>query len=185
MASIEGIEKRYDICYPADGRPTRKGHDFIYPTAPKDLKILNLGFPTKRFKKPVNMDSYRVLKPKLSRHMQKCKIGIVASTNGTGLFGLSYDSCPRIIPEMLACGLPIVVLDEVEFWTEKYITPLTGKLASRADYWDVVRDVLHNRDQYNPRKHYEENLTTMHAAKHLRGEIDEISLQRNKQWVRQ
>lgn len=171
---LNGIKKEYDICYPADGRPPRKGHDFIYPTAPKDLKILNLGFSTKRFVKPSNITSYRVLKPELSKHMQKCKIGIVASTKGTGLFGSSYDSCPRIIPEMIACGLPIVVLDELEFWSDKYITPMTGKLANRDNYWNVVRDVLFNEDKYDPRKYYEENLSLNHAAKFLRRKIDEV-----------
>lgn len=183
---IEGIEKEYDVCYPADGRPPRKGHDFIYSTVPGDLKILNLGFPTKRFKLPSNIDSYRVLKPELSKYMQKCKIGIVASTNGTGLFGLSYDSCPRIIPEMIACGLPIVVLDELEFWEDKYINSLissrsswaTGELANRENFWDIVRMVLENRELYNPRKYYEENLTIKHAAGYLREKINNELIRR-------
>lgn len=173
---LDGIEKEYDICYPADGRPSRKGHDFIYTTAPKDLKILNLGFPTKRFSKPSNITSYRVLKSELFKHIQKCKIGIVASTKGTGLFGLSYDSCPRIIPEIIACGLPIVVLDELEFWSDKYITSMTGRLANRDNYWDIVRDVLFNIDKYNSRKYYKENLTTKHASRYLRKQIDEVSI---------
>jgi len=173
---MEGIEKTHDVCYPADGRPNRKGHDFIYPTAPKDLKILNLGFPSNKVSKPGNVESYRVLKPKLAAHMQKCKIGIVASISGAGLFGLSYDSCPRIIPEMIACGLPIVVLEELEFWTEKYITPMTGRLANRKNFWGVVREVLETRNSYAPRRYYEENLTVNHAANFLRGKIDEFSI---------
>jgi hypothetical protein len=170
---IEKIKKEYDICYPADGRPPRKGHDFVYTTLPKYFKMLNLGFPTRRFKKPDNVTSYRVLKSVMSEHIQKCKIGIIVSTGGTGLFGLSYDSCPRIIPELLACGLPIVVLDELEFWAEKYITPLTGKLANRGNYWETVKFVLDNLDSYNPRKYYEDNLSLAIAAKFLRRKIDE------------
>jgi hypothetical protein len=170
------VKKEYDLCYPADGRPDRKGHGFVYPTVPKHLKVLNLGFPTKRVKKPTNVDSYRVLKPQLAAHMQKCKVGIVACTNGTGLFGLSYDSCPRVIPEMLACNMPIVVLDELEFWADKYITSMTGKLASRKNFWSVVEDVLHNYKSYSPRTYYLENLNTYHAAAHLRKVIHEVSV---------
>jgi len=34
------------------------------------------------------------------------------------------DSCPRVIPELLACGLPIVVLDKARFWKDKYINSI-------------------------------------------------------------
>jgi hypothetical protein len=181
---LDNIEKEYDICYPASGEPTRKGHDFIYPTVPKDLTILNLGSPTKRFTKPSNITSYRVLKSELPKHIQKCKIGIVVSTKGTGLFGLSYDSCPRIIPELLACGLPIVVLDEVEFWSDKYIKSVvgsstqcaTGEIVGRKNFWEMVRYVLSNMDKYNPREYYKKNLTIAHAASYLRERINEVSI---------
>ena len=175
---IEGIEKEYDIAYPADGRSLRKGHDLVYSTVPEELKLLNLGFPSEVFNSPDNVESYRVIRSELPWHLQKCHIGIVASTKGRGLFGMSYDSCPRVIPEMLACGLPIVVLDELEFWADKYITPMTGRIANRYNFWDVVKDVLVNKDCYNPRKYYEENLTTKHAAKYLRGKIDDYSCHR-------
>jgi len=175
---LEGIDKEYDIAYPADGRSMRKGHDFIYSTVPEDLRLLNLGFPSKVFKNPDNVESYRVIRTLLPRHLQKCHIGIVASTKGKGLFGMSYDSCPRIIPEMLACGLPVVVLDELEFWTKKYITPMTGRIANGYNFWNVVRNVLINRNDYNPRKYYEEYLTTEHASKYLREKIDDYSSHR-------
>jgi len=168
---LNGIKKEYDICFPADGRPSRKGHDFIYSTIPKHLKVLNLGFPTRHAKKPDNVVSYRVLKPEMPRHIQKCKIGIIASTIQGKLSG---DSCPRTIPELLACDIPIVVLDELEFWLEKYITPMTGRLASRENYWETVQDVLDNRDEYNPRKYYEENLSLNHAATFLKEKIRQV-----------
>jgi hypothetical protein len=173
---IEGIKKEYDICFPADGRPVRKGHDFIYPTLPQHFNVLNLGFPTHHALKPHNVTSYRVLKPEMAKHMQKCNIGIIASTiQGK----MSWDSCPRTLPEMLACGIPVVVLDELEFWQEKYITPMTGEMASRENYWEVVQHVLDNRDKYNPRKHYEENLTVRHAADHLLSVIREVINERS------
>lgn len=171
---MEGIEKNFDLCYPACGRTSRKGHKFVYSTLPKRFKVLNLGFPSVHATPPTNVISKRVLKPNISGQYQKCKVGIVASTKGQGLYGLSWDSCPRVIPEMLACDIPIVVLDELEFWAEKYITPMTGRLANRKNYWKVVQDVLDNVDKYNPREYYEDNLTTDHAAELLRKRIKEV-----------
>lgn len=172
------VEKEYDICFPADGVPVRKGHDFIYPTLPSKYSVLNLGLPSPRVKKPDNVVSYRVLKPQMPMEMQKCKIGIVASTiQGK----MSWDSCPRTIPEMLACNIPIVVLDELEFWADKYIESVlssrspfaSGEIASREDYWETVDFVLNNLDLYEPRKHYEQHLTVKRAADWMRSKIDE------------
>lgn len=166
---IDGIEKEYDVCFPANGMTVRKGHDFIYHTLPKDISVLNLGFPSSRAAKPDNVVSYPVIKSEMNKHIQKCKVGIIASTlQGT----MSWDSCPRTLPELLSCGLPVVVLDELEFWAEKYITPMTGKLASRSNYWETVQDVLDGCDKYSARKYYEDNLSVKHAAKFLREKIN-------------
>lgn len=167
---IDGVEKEYDICFPANGMTVRKGHDFIYPTLPKDLRVLNLGLPSSRVGKPDNVTSYSVVKSKMNKHIQKCKVGIIASTlQGT----MSWDSCPRTLPELLSCGLPVVVLDELEFWNEKYINSMTGEVASRDNYWEVVRDVLNNYDCYDSRRYYEENLSVRHASDFMRSMVDE------------
>ncbi len=171
-------EKEYDVCFPADGRPVRKGHDFVYPTLPKKYKVLNLGFPSNRVKKPDNVTSYRVLKPEMPKHMQKCKVGIIASTIQGKMSG---DSCPRTIPELLACDIPIVVLDELEFWADKYIESVTssrcpfatGEIASREDYWQTVDFVLNNLELYEPRKYYEQQLSLPIAASFMRDKIKE------------
>ena len=94
------------------------------------------------------------------------------------------DSCPRVIPEMLACGLPIVVLDGVRFWKDKYIESTassrnpfsTGEIANKENFWNFVESVLNNLKLYDPRKYYEQNLSLTLAAKFLRGKIDEIRI---------
>jgi len=175
------IEKKYDVCFPANSLQPFKGHRFVYDTIPSDIKLLNLGNNPDRFKHPDNVTAYRVLKSEMPKHIAKCKIGIVAVSS-------SIDSCPRVIPEMLACGLPIVVLEDIRFWKEKYIKSLvdfssqdsTGALATKDNFWDIVKHVLKDVDMYNPRKYYEENLSLKIAAKFLKEKINEISIQRNK-----
>jgi hypothetical protein len=164
------VEKEYDICFPANGAQDFKGHSMVYTTVPQQFKLLNLGNNPRDFKYPSNVTSYRTLKAEVPKHIAKCKIGIVAVR-------AEIDSCPRVIPEMLACGLPIVVLDRVRFWKEKYIVPcVTGELANEDNFWTVVSCVLDNIDKYNPRKYYEEKLSLDIAADFLRSIIDECNI---------
>jgi len=171
------VKKEYDICFPANAAQAFKGHQFVYKTVPKNIKLLNLGNKSDRFKHPNNVTSYRVLRTEMPKHIAKCKVGIVAVES-------KIDSCPRVIPEMLACGLPIVVLNRVRFWQSKYIKSVvdsssqdsTGELATKENFWDIVKYVLNNLDKYNPRKYYKENLSLEIAAKFLRGKIDEVRI---------
>lgn len=168
------VEKMYDICFPANAEQSFKGHAFVYKTVPKDLKVLNLGNKGDRFKRPKNVESKRVIRSDMAKNIAKCKMGIVAVRQ-------KIDSCPRVIPELISCGVPIVVRDKVRFWQSKYIVSgVTGELASDENFWDVVKYVLENLDKYNPRQYYEENLSLKHAAKFLRSQIYEVSFQRNK-----
>jgi glycosyltransferase involved in cell wall biosynthesis len=171
------IETEYDICFIANGSQDFKGHSMVYTTVPPWFNLLNLGNNPRNFKYPSNITSYRVLKSDMPEHIAKCKMGIVAVS-------AERDSCPRVIAEMLACGLPIVVLDTVRFWKDKYINSVTdskspwatGELATRDNFWTVVEYVLNNLDKYNPRKYYEENLSLEIAAKFLRDKINEVSI---------
>ena len=167
------IEKIYDICFIANGAQDFKGHTLVYTTLPPWFTLLNLGNNPRNFKYPSNVTSYRVLKTDMPKHIAKCKMGIVA-------VGAEIDSCPRVIPELLACGLPIVVLDTVRFWKDKYINSVTnsrspwasGELANRDNFWTIVQYVLDNLDKYDPRKYYEENLSLEIAANFLRDKIE-------------
>lgn len=171
---IPDVEPEYDVCFPANGPQARwKGHEFVYGTVPSDIKVLNLGFPS-RFKVPKNVTSYRVLRTDMAKNIAKCKMGIITLHNIVGL--------PRTLPELLACGKPIVMLDEAKIWEDKYIERVTssrypfstGETASREDFWDTVRFVLSHLDLYDARKYYELNLTMEHAAKFLKDKIKEL-----------
>jgi len=171
------IKKDYDVCFPANGAQSFKGHEFVYNTVPKDLKLLNLGNNPRNYRYPSNVTSYRVLRPEMAKNIAKCKVGIVAVQS-------DIDSCPRVIPEMLACGVPIVVLEKVRFWRDKYIEGITssrhpfatGELTDKKHFWDIVRIVLNNLNLYDPRRYYEENLALDKAAKFIRERINEVSI---------
>ncbi len=158
-----GIHKDFDVCFPANGTQSFKGHDFVYKTVPEDLKLLSLGFPSKR-PYPSNVIQRRVKRSTMPSEIQRCKVGIVCCEP-------TPDSCPRVIPEMLACGIPIVVLKGVRFWKDKYLTPETGRMASKERFWDVVREVLANPGHFKPRRYYKDHLRLHKAAEHIRARI--------------
>lgn len=169
--------KEYDVCFPANGRQAFKGHSFVYSTVPEDLKVLNLGNNPNRFKHPSNVTAYRVLRPKMAENIAKCRVGIVTVES-------NIDSCPRVIPEMLACDIPIVVLDHVRFWAGKYIKSVfdsssqcaTGEVTNKENFWEVVRYILDNKSLYNPREYYNSNLCLKVAAQFIKEKINEISV---------
>lgn len=173
----EKIKKEYDVCFPANGAQSFKGHKFIYSSVPSDIKLLNLGNNPKKFKYPSNVTSYRLLRPQMTENICRCKVGIVAVES-------KIDSCPRVIPEMLACGLPIVVLKGVRFWKDKYIKSVfdsssqlsTGEVVDKEKFWDVVRWVLDNCTKYKSREYYERYLSLKPAADFIREKINEISI---------
>jgi hypothetical protein len=135
---------------------------------PSDIKLLNLGLPS-NIKFPNNVTSYRVKRPEMAKHISKCKVGIVAVSS-------EIDSTPRVIPEMLACNIPIIVLEDVRFWKEVYIkSNLTGELANKNNFWDVVRNVIDNVDKYIPGKYYKYNLDLEVASHYIRSLIKEVN----------
>lgn len=164
------MEKSYDVCFPANGAQTFKGHKFVYSTVPSDIKLLNLGNNPRNYRYPPNVTSYRVLRPEMRKNINLCNVGIMASES-------EIDSCPRVIPEMLACGLPVVALDRVKFWREMYIVPgVTGELANTENFWDKVRYVLENIDSYSPRDYYLDKLSLRKASDFIREKINEVSI---------
>jgi hypothetical protein len=154
------IKKEFDIVFPANGtQEAFKGHKFVFSSAPKHYKIYNLG-NNGSILPPKNIVRRRVVKTDMSMNLQKSKVGIICCDS-------NIDSCPRVIPEMLACNIPIICFDDVRFWRDKYITPETGILANRKNFWSKVDFVLKNLDSFSPHKYYSQNLSLKHAAKYI------------------
>ncbi len=161
------VNKKYDICFPANRSQSFKGHDFVYNTVPKHLTILNLGNNPRKEPVPENVFSIRVLRNQMRYYISRCKVGIVTSNT-------NRDSCPRVLPEMLACNIPIVVLKGTHFWEEKYINDSwkiglpTGLISDKQNFWKSVESVLNNLSTYKPREYYEKFLSLETSANFLR-----------------
>jgi hypothetical protein len=159
----ENCNKEFDVCFPASCHLLDKGCQFVFNSFPKNLSILHLGYKSK-LKVPKEIESRRVLRTEIRHWYSKCKMGIVCSSN-------KVDSCPRVIPEMIACNLPIVVLKETHLWKDKYITNETGMATSKNTFWNRVSFVLNNLNQFCPKKYYQSHLSLDKSAEFLYSKI--------------
>ena len=159
-------EKEYDVCYIANHQQARiKGVKWVYDTVPRDLKVLQLGYIDDCITPPPNIARKRVDRIDMPKWISKCKIGIVPYD--------SIDSCPRVIPEMSACGLPVICLDTVNIG--HFYKFLRTKKSS---FWEEVV-IMCDQTKYSPNwltdisEHYQQYLSLPVAAKYLKDIINE------------
>jgi len=132
------VKKIYDVCFIANGQQADfKGVKWVYDTVPSDLKVLHLGYPS-RYKPPKNVTTTRVKRIDMAKEISKCKIGIVPYFN-------DIDSCPRVVPEMLVCGLPLIVADQLHIDAIKYLSPNYGVVSREYFFWENVKYQLQNK----------------------------------------
>ncbi len=158
FAPVE-TEKEYHVCFMANATGAAfKGHElFIEAMAGSSLKVMALGNTDQRFidmakKRDVNVKwGGWSLRKHLPAKLSRCRVGVCCSTR--------KDSCPRVIPEYLACGLPVVITEDVHVWREKYVAPQTGVVVPRGDIRKGIKALLARWDDMNPRAYYEEHLS--------------------------
>ncbi len=135
------VKNEFDVCYIANGGQAEiKRIPWVYKTVPSDLKVLHLGIKSK-FKPPKNVTCKRVLRTEMAREISRCKVGIVPYS--------SYDSGPRVIPEMLACNVPVVTAKSTRSYEYEWSfkSPIKGiwnmvgtSLYNVSSSWDCVRE---------------------------------------------
>ena len=173
-------KKEYDICFIAKHQQAHfKGTKWVYETVPRDLKVLHLGGDGS-LNPPPNVTCKQVGRIDIPAEISRCKVGIVPYWN-------QIDSCPRIIPEMLACGLPLIIADELNFWEEKYrygyyegsglgwFINLT--VSSKETFWqlacyELAKQKYRTGVDENMTDYYQKNLSIPIAAKYIKGLIN-------------
>ena len=148
------VEKKYDVGFSAIWpKDKRKRVSWVHKTAPKDLKILQMGHSCKA---PSNFSVKYIKHDRMPRAISKCKVIIAPYT--------SEDSCPRIIPESLACGVPVVALDSCRFWRKKYCLDIESK----TKFWKKVKQAISWPYGNLIEITYKKYLSLPIASKHLR-----------------
>lgn len=122
------VEKKYDLCFIANGQQEIiKGIEWVYDTAPKELSILHLGYPS-RFSPPPNVFCKRVDRIDMPREISQCKIGILP-------YWSCVDSAPRALSEIIACGIPCVI-------NRRLSTSYNVVKEKKEFFWDTVKENL-------------------------------------------
>ena len=159
-------EKKYDVCFVANStQKSIKRHDLLINAANKlSLKTMIIGNTDKSLinkHKNIHWAGW-LLRKHLPALISSCKMAVCCSSN--------YDSCPRVIPEYLACGLPVIVTSNVNFWRSKYITDQTGLCVPEKKLSDGILSCL--KGSWSPRDYYKKHLSMSNAADLW---VDEIS----------
>jgi len=158
------IPKKYDVGYvaviPEDDRKRCK---WVYKTCPADLKVLQMGNTPKKLKTPKNFTIKTVRRDKMVKLINQCKVIIVPYTGD--------DSGPRIIPEAMACGVPVMIMDTVNYWKEQYAGGFYCYHLKKKDFWPMVKAIVDKGSSSvmgSP-----EHLSLKSCASHLKGIISD------------
>lgn len=161
-------KKKYDIIFVGNEHPKGiKGHNFVLDNTPKSYSILQVGIVSSETRKKYPHVQFLGWQPrkKLPKLYGMAKFAVVANTH--------IDSCPRVIPESLACGCPILALDRINFWHEKYITPDTGMLCSLDSYVDSLSVMLKNYKLFSAYDYYQKHLSLEVSSTYLLNKLKE------------
>lgn len=154
--------KEYDVIFVGNEMSSGiKGHGFLLPSIPRDLRVVQVGIASEKLRRAYPNICFTGWIPR--KHIPplygKSKVAICGCD--------TIDSCPRVIPEALACDCPLLVLDGVRLWQDKYITDASGAVCSRLAFPEKLSWMVENRGLFSPYEHYRSNLSLDIAAEHL------------------
>lgn len=162
---IRSTNPQYDVIYVANfNANANKGHRWLLP-ALKGYKVLHVGINRKGWGKKYPNTTFHgwTSRRGLPALYSQAKVAVVMTAG--------KDSCPRVIPEALACNTPLLVSEGTRFWHDKYISPESGRLWNKDNFKHVLDNALQNVDSFKPRWYYERELALPVAAKHIIGLI--------------
>jgi glycosyltransferase involved in cell wall biosynthesis len=171
-SAMDDVEKEYDVCFMANAsQMSIKRHELLIRSlSGSGLKVLNIGNTNPsliKLAKNLNVDITWAgwhLRKHLPEMITKCRVGVCCSNN--------IDSCPRVIPEYLACNVPVVVTDNVNFWSDHYITEETGLVVNERDLLSGIIKLMNKN--CSPFNYYARNLSLYVASMGLHCQVSKI-----------
>lgn len=162
----EVAEKKYDVIFVPNMYSKRKRCEFFLGGVPDSMKVLAVGKIGKAAIKKSHIDyAGWVPRSHLRSMYASAKVAVCPSSGG--------DSCPRVVPESLACDVPVLVSEDVNVWREKYINEQTGRSSSISGFFDELQDMVYNFKEFEPYKYYKQNLSIDVATQFLKTLIEE------------
>jgi len=155
------VPKQYDVIFVPNMYSKRKRCKFFLNGVPDSLKVLVAGKIDKVAVRRSNIKYVGwVPRAKLRSLYAASKVAVCPSSGG--------DSCPRVIPESLACNVPILVSEDVNVWREKYINDQTGRMSSLDDFFPQLEQMVYNYESFSPYEYYKKHLSLDVATKYIK-----------------
>lgn len=155
------FNKKYDVIYVANWNPNAdKGHRFLLP-ALREYRVLHVGYNRRGWSAKFPHTDFQGWVPRhqLPELYAQAKLAVIMT--------IGKDSCPRVIPEALACGCPVVIFRDTRIWHEMYVTAQTGTLFTKDSFLPTLNAALDDWRRYHPREYYEKHLSLPVAARHV------------------
>ena len=96
------------------------------------------------------------------------------TTSRIAVYPGDYTSNPAAMWECVAAGLPIVVNEDIKGGKYLVVPGVTGEFASEATFYEVMQEVLANRERYRPREYFMEHWDTVRTLEKYLGFFKEM-----------
>lgn len=160
-------EKTFDVLFVANAtQKDTKGHEWFFREMKgTGLRILQIGNLDRGV---LALASSLGLNIEFTGQLSRSLLPLLACRAKVGICCSTGDSCPRIIPEMLAMGIPIVVKksDRLFLWDDYFADPCSV-LVEEKDFVEALVNHVNNFESFNARKFYLDNFTLEESSNRL------------------
>jgi len=171
------VETVFDLVFVAHTPKPFKGHEWLIERVPSWARILRIGTPDPWFTRVkeeglLDVEFTGLLRPEdIPAQACRARTGVVCDD------GL-HDSAPRVLPELLAMDIPVLMRDSVRYDRARYITPETGRLVGPHSHFGA--ELLSLLDaQVHPRSYYLTDLSMAESARRIVRVVEELCAQRS------
>ncbi len=172
-------EKKFDVVFIANAaQKAFKGHEWFFKKmAGSNLTILQIGNLDRDL---LDLAATLKLKIHFTGYIRRKYIPEMACQAKVGVCCSTGDSCPRIIPELLAMNIPVIVRknDGLSIWDD-YRTESACFFAEEYGFRTVLESYVANYDNFkSPRMVYNENFSIDISARDIANRIKELHSQK-------
>ena len=159
------VEKDFDVCFPANDFKFKGHGEMFQALSGSGLKVLNIGVDSLKQKREAAKYNVNIKfagwhrREKVVELINMCRVGLVMTHK-------HRDSAPRVIPELLACDLPVVVTNYVNI-SDLHVNYKTGMTTKLSKVASTINKVIEERKRFTPREFYDENLSVDVVGDHM------------------
>lgn len=169
------VEKKYDVLFVGNAKQKAiKGHEWLFNVLKNTgWSILQIGNTDEEL---ISLALNLGLDITFIGWIPRKEIPALACQAKVGVCCSVGDSCPRVIPEMLAMGIPVVVKgsEKLFIWEDYFKNVGTRRVTSDSYFIATIKLFLEHYHKLNTRRFYDDNFSINKCADNI---VNEILLQ--------